>query len=531
MESQASSGFEPPAQGPVKVFISYSGRDRQFLEDLLVHLRPLETAGAIETFHNQKLAPGQRWRTELRARLTASSIVIFLVSPYSLESGFIDAELAAAIAERARIVPVILRPCNWQDSPLAQYRVLPLDGFPITVQPSPQLAWADVAREVADIARESGQSRTQLPRRHEGSIRRIAVAPRGRLAASAGEDGNAIVWDLTTMEAVKVLRHQAAVTDVEFVSDDLVATGSHDGAVKIFVLAGDVEPVTLYTTSAAVVALSAGVTTLAALCSDGTIGVWGLESRKVKHRFKAEGSPATDILVLRSSAVATVHADGWCRVWNVSKGQPRAEFQVASAPIVEFRNGEAGMCVSGCKNGHIQVFDPSAPVHRREFRVATVPLTGIALLPDLRHAVAACADNAMRLCDLATSATLRQQHLGSDVPTAVAVSEDGRRAICGSSRGTLTVWPLDTTVQRTLPEGRERLRLAYLAALELPQMWRVLDTMDEAALASVAEHLALPPGSDVVEYLSSRHQGAEPPPLWVAWMETIHPAKLTSRRP
>jgi hypothetical protein len=44
------------------VFISYSHRDRRWLDRLLVHLRPLERAGAIRAWADTALAAGSDWR-------------------------------------------------------------------------------------------------------------------------------------------------------------------------------------------------------------------------------------------------------------------------------------------------------------------------------------------------------------------------------------------------------------------------------------------------------------------------------------
>ena len=53
--------------------------------------------------------------------------------------------------------------------------------------------------------------------------------------------------------------------------------------------------------------------------------------------------------------------------------------------------------------------------------------------------------------------------------------------------------PGGTTALLPLPTGEDRLRLAYLAVLELPELWNVLESLDESALAGVGAQLQLPP--------------------------------------
>jgi hypothetical protein len=82
------------------------------------------------------------------------------------------------------------------------------------------------------------------------------------------------------------------------------------------------------------------------------------------------------------------------------------------------------------------------------------------------------------------------------------------------------------TTTRPLPIGEDRLRLAFLTALELPDIWAVLESLDESALAGLGAQLQLGPEQDVLEVLKQRHPGVEPPPLWVAWLTALYPSKV-----
>src|SRR5262249_52688156 len=48
------------------LFISYSHKDdAKFLEQLLVHLKPLERAGLVTTWSDKQIAPGSQWFQEI----------------------------------------------------------------------------------------------------------------------------------------------------------------------------------------------------------------------------------------------------------------------------------------------------------------------------------------------------------------------------------------------------------------------------------------------------------------------------------
>jgi hypothetical protein len=70
-----------------------------------------------------------------------------------------------------------------------------------------------------------------------------------------------------------------------------------------------------------------------------------------------------------------------------------------------------------------------------------------------------------------------------------------------------------------LPKGYERLRLAFLAVLENPELFPFLESWDQAQYPSALDPSAF-------ERLRSKHADSEPPPLWTAWMQAVHPEKL-----
>ena len=77
-----------------KVFISYSHSDGEYLDRLLVHLKPLEKEGLIDLWVDTRLRAGDRWRKEIDKALQRAIVAILLVSADFLASEFItDNEL------------------------------------------------------------------------------------------------------------------------------------------------------------------------------------------------------------------------------------------------------------------------------------------------------------------------------------------------------------------------------------------------------------------------------------------------------
>ena len=56
-------------------------------------------------------------------------------------------------AGAARVIPVILRPCDWQSAPFGKLQALPRDGKPVTTWTNRDEAFTDVARGIREAAK------------------------------------------------------------------------------------------------------------------------------------------------------------------------------------------------------------------------------------------------------------------------------------------------------------------------------------------------------------------------------------------
>ena len=100
------------------VFISYSHTDREYLDRLLVHLKPLEKEGLIDFWVDTRLRAGDRWKKEIENALQKANVAVLLISADFLASDFItDNELPPLLknAENrgTRIIPLIIKPCRF----------------------------------------------------------------------------------------------------------------------------------------------------------------------------------------------------------------------------------------------------------------------------------------------------------------------------------------------------------------------------------------------------------------------------------
>ncbi|MHB8714073.1 MAG: hypothetical protein ACYC9T_17395, partial [Trichloromonadaceae bacterium] len=90
-----------------------------------------------------------------------------LVSSDFLSSDYCyDIEMKRAMerhsAEEARVIPVILRPCDWHDAPFGKLLATPPDGKPVTRFPTLDDAFVMVVADIKQALRQMGQAKAPL---------------------------------------------------------------------------------------------------------------------------------------------------------------------------------------------------------------------------------------------------------------------------------------------------------------------------------------------------------------------------------
>jgi hypothetical protein len=133
-----SNGGETMANA-VRIFISYAHEDDALRERLRAHLSQLERDGLVEAWDDREIPAGSEWADSIDERLENDDVILLLVSADFIRSDFCyGKEMKRAIErheakdDRAIVIPVILRKCDWKTAPFGSFQALPRDGKPIS---------------------------------------------------------------------------------------------------------------------------------------------------------------------------------------------------------------------------------------------------------------------------------------------------------------------------------------------------------------------------------------------------------------
>ncbi len=141
---------------PWRVFYSYSHNDADLRDRLGTYLAPLRQQNKITEWHDRRIEPGANWEAEISSQLDSADLILLLVSADFLASDYcfgVEIERALTRLKQgvARVVPVLLKPCLWEESRFSALQIIPRDAKAIASSPSVDDALKDVANEIRKL--------------------------------------------------------------------------------------------------------------------------------------------------------------------------------------------------------------------------------------------------------------------------------------------------------------------------------------------------------------------------------------------
>jgi tetratricopeptide (TPR) repeat protein len=141
----------PNAAAPLTLFVSYSHGDEALKDDLVMHLANLKRQGQIRAWQDRDIEAGAEWDAAIKQQLETAEIILLLITARFINSDYCyDLEMQRALqrhaAGTARVIPIILKPCDWKESPFSHLQVLPKDAKPVTTWENQDEAFLNVVQ-------------------------------------------------------------------------------------------------------------------------------------------------------------------------------------------------------------------------------------------------------------------------------------------------------------------------------------------------------------------------------------------------
>lgn len=141
----------------MRAFVSYSHKDIEAHARLIVHLSNLTRDRLLEAWYDREILAGDVLDNEIDQELEAADLFLLMVSPDFIASNYcVEREMQRALerhdAGEARVVPIIVEPCDWAAMPqLRRLKAVPTDGTPISDWANENTAYLNVVQEIRRI--------------------------------------------------------------------------------------------------------------------------------------------------------------------------------------------------------------------------------------------------------------------------------------------------------------------------------------------------------------------------------------------
>lgn len=175
-----------PSRQPLAVVCVAAPEDAALLARWETHLHPLLQGQHISFWSERHLTGGADRMGELRRQVDSADLIVLLLSADFFAnpecSILMEQALERLHGSTVRVIPLLLRPAAWQESPLSELVPWPSNGMPITQWDDQEAAWQNCVQElrrllghqVVSKALPSGRSHKHVDPDWERMVRLLA---------------------------------------------------------------------------------------------------------------------------------------------------------------------------------------------------------------------------------------------------------------------------------------------------------------------------------------------------------------------
>ena len=165
----------------IEIFCCSAPEDQSLLKQLEKHFRPLLRRDEITLWSNTTTSIGLNWKKERQKHLESADIILLLISPDFIDSDHhYHAEMERAIERHdqsggsVRVIPILLRSIDWNDTPFAKFKALPTNALPVA-------QWKDQDEAFFHIISHVKQAMTDLQAKRQHQQDSSIISPDEKL--------------------------------------------------------------------------------------------------------------------------------------------------------------------------------------------------------------------------------------------------------------------------------------------------------------------------------------------------------------
>jgi WD40 repeat protein len=321
----------------------------------------------------------------------------------------------------------------------------------------------------------------------DGDFLSVAFAPKGRMLATGGYNGGAIVlWDATSGRRLGELAgHDDSVRSLAFSRNGkFLASGSDDTTVKVWNLARRSAILTIkgHEDWVNTLAWSGDDSEIVTGSRDGTIKLWGASNGKHIRDLAATEGVKRAAKVLPDGRTLAVGGDATeIRLFDIATGTELEGLRTHSYYVTSIAASKSGKFLAvgsgdAVVAGHgdiVRIWDPKDGVYVGSLAGHESYISAVAFSPDEKLLASGSADGTIKVWDTAAMSVIATTKVEAGTITALAYSPDGDTIASTHFDGSVRTWNTRADLRAVIaePSGRRFRSLVfspdggYLAAL------------------------------------------------------------------
>ena len=467
----------------ISIFFSYAREDEHLVTELKKHLQPLKTQGLISAWYDDNtISAGLEWQQVRSHQLDTASIIALLISPDFLASDYTYAEMQRAmqrhVAGEARVIPILLKPANWENTPFAGLRPLPTNAQPVTRWPDPNEAFLNISRAMHEVINDL---QAKFSKQHNGtmsasvkdepSIRKakdtqserglgatiliydvharwvstVAWSPDGRRLTSGSGDGTVRIWSSETGQNFLTYRRHSDVffsriwdaqwsPDGRFIASCGLGVTVHiwDAQTSKDLVLYNHHMLTSFMTDTLTLSWSPDGSSIASATGgltdiDQTVHVWNAATGQTQLKYAGHAGGVLDIFTISSVA------------WS-----PNGQYIASAGTDKTMKKQKSGPSTPSTRSHTAQIWHANTGQYIATCNGSSHYIYDIAWSPDSRYITTAETEGGVYIWDARSGENVLVYRGHTKAARAVAWSPDGSRIASAGNDHTVQIWHATT---------------------------------------------------------------------------------------